>query len=68
MIFIFSFLVRILNGLSVLKSFIILKLIEESSISTIDIKTIKKSSLFQLFLRYVRGPMIKPKLIILQKD
>ena len=68
MIFIFSFLVRILNGLSVLKSFIILKLIEESSISTIDIQTIKKSSLFQLLLRYVRGPMIKPKLIILQKD
>ena len=50
-ILMFSFLVRILKGLNVLSNLIILRLIEERSISNIDMQTMKKSSLFQLLLR-----------------
>ena len=50
-ILMFSFLVRILKGLNVLSNLIILRLIEERSISNIDTQTMKKSSLFQLLLR-----------------
>ena len=50
-ILMFSFLVRILKGLNVLSNLIILRLIEERSISNIEMQTMKKSSLFQLLLR-----------------
>jgi len=50
-ILIYSFLVIIRRGLKVRSNLIILRLTPESSISKIEVQTMKKSSLFQLDLR-----------------
>lgn len=65
MIFISVFLETILKGLKVRNSLKILRSTEVTDISTIDIQTIRKSSLDQLSFRYAFYPTINPREIIL---
>lgn len=59
-IFIYSFLVIILSGLSVLSNLKILRLTPDRDISTIDMQTMPKSRRFQGLLRYALFPITNP--------
>ena len=65
MTFISQFLVMILRGRRVRSNFMMLRFIPESSMSTTDMQTMKKSSLFHVVLRYASSPEMNPFEIIL---